>query len=192
MTDVLPRLRIFVASPKDCSGERSVIRRLVMSDPTIQTTMRNLDVTVELFGWEDITPDAGRPQSLINAAVAKFDPNWFVFLFWHRFGSDAGDGMTGTEEEWNIALQLKQQYGDGLSVSAYFNQATAEGYEVDDQQLKALNEFKENTFKNFRALTMDFNGPKDFEDKFRSHLTEKLLNLSPKIPREIPYIPEHY
>ena len=146
---------------------------------------------VELFGWEDIPPDAGRPQGLINAAVAKFDPNWFVFIFWHRFGSDAGDGMTGTEEEWKIALQLKQQRGDALSVSAYFNRATAEPYEVDDQQLKTLNAFKENTFKHFSALTIDFNGAKDFEDKFRAHLTDKLINLSPIIPKGLPYIPEH-
>jgi ATPase family associated with various cellular activities (AAA) len=78
-----------------------------------------------------------------------------------------------------------------LSVSAYFNRATAEPYEVDDQQLKTLNAFKENTFKHFSALTIDFNGAKDFEDKFRAHLTNKLINLSPNIPRGLPYIPEH-
>lgn len=137
------------------------------------------------------SPDGGRPQGLINAAVTNFAPNWFVFVFWHRFGSDAGNGMTGTEEEWKIALQLKQQRGDDLSVSAYFNRATADRYMVDDQQLKTLDAFKENTFKHFSALTMDFNSAKDFEEKFRAHLIDKVIILSPKIPKGLPYIPEH-
>ncbi len=34
--------------------------------------------------------------------------NWFVFVLWHRFSSDAGLGMTGTEKEWNLARQLDE------------------------------------------------------------------------------------
>jgi Domain of unknown function (DUF4062) len=142
MAEKVNKLRIFVASPNDCVSERTAIRRLIESTPSIQTLARNLDVTVDVFGWEDVFPDGGRPQSLINEAVGKFDPNWFVFIFWHRFGSDAGDGMTGTEEEWNFALQLKQERGDELSVSVYFNKAAAQPYEIDGHQLKAVKAFE--------------------------------------------------
>lgn len=189
MAEKVNKLRIFVASPSDCVSERTAIRRLVGATPSIQTLARNLDVTVDVYGWEDVFPDGGRPQSLINEAVGKFDPNWFVFIFWHRFGSDAGDGMTGTEEEWNIALQLKQERGDELSVSAYFNKAAAQPYEIDGHQLEAVKAFRERIFKGYSALAAEFDGTRDFEEQFRNHVTQKLFSVSPKHPREILKIP---
>jgi hypothetical protein len=186
----LAKLRIFVASPSDCVAERTVIRRLVESDPSIQTLARNLDVKVDAFGWEDVFPESGRPQSLINEAVKKYDPNWFIFMFWHRFGSDAGHGMTGTEEEWNIALELKRQRGDNLIVSIYFNNAAAERYEIDEHQLKDVRAFREELFKEHRALAAEFNGTRKFEEIFRDHLTQRLFSTSTTHPGEILKIPE--
>jgi hypothetical protein len=49
-----------------------------------------MSTSIDVFGWEDLPPDVSRPQSLINKAVEAFDPDRFVFIFWHRFGSDAG------------------------------------------------------------------------------------------------------
>jgi len=111
MTENVMQLRIFIASPGDCTLERDAVRRICNEDKTILTIRRNNHVSVDVFGWEDISSDAGRPQSIINAAVRKFNPDWFVFIFWHRFGSDAGLGMTGSEEEWNLARQLNEKGG---------------------------------------------------------------------------------
>jgi len=174
MAESLTKLRIFVASPSDCAAERAAIRRLVESDPSIQTLARNLDVNVDAYGWEDVFPETGRPQSLINEAIAKYDPDWFVFLFWHRFGSDSGNGMTGTQEEWNIALQFQQQRGDSVTASIYFNKARAQPYEIDGLQLDAVKRFRDKLFKEHQALAAEFNGPREFEEIFRNHLTQKL------------------
>ena len=42
-------------------------------------------------------------------------------MFWHRLGSDAGEGITGTEEEWRLAQELSHEQGKEMSVSIYFN-----------------------------------------------------------------------
>jgi adenylate kinase family enzyme len=189
MAKLLAKLRIFVASPSDCTAERTTIRRLVESDPSIQTLAKNLDVLLDAYGWEDVFPDIGRPQSLINEAILKYDPNWFIFMFWHRFGSDAGHGTTGTQEEWNNALQQKQQRGGDLSISIYFNKALAQPYEIDGRQLEKLKTFRENLSKEHSALAAEFNGTHEFEETFRTHLTQKLFSASITHPREISRIP---
>src|SRR5262249_17394113 len=185
MAEKINKLRIFVASPKDCSLERDAARQLVRSNPTIQTVARELNVALDVYGWEDVCPEVGRPQEVINAAIEKYDPNWFVFIFWHRLGSDAGEGMTGTEEEWKIAMELKQQETKEVFVSIYFNQASAQLSDTDGSQLEAVKAFRQNIFKNFKALVLDYNGPRDFADKFSAHLSEKLIALSPNLSRGI-------
>ena len=185
MAEKINKLRIFVASPKDCSLERDAARQLVRSNPTIQTVARELNVALDIYGWEDVCPDLGRPQEIINTAIEKYDPNWFVFIFWHRLGSDAGEGMTGTEEEWKIALELKQREAKEVFVSIYFNRASPQLSDIDGFQLEAVKTFRENIFKNFKALTLDFNGLTDFTDKFSAHLSEKLISLSSNLARGI-------
>ena len=145
MAEQIHRLRIFVASPKDCSAERDTIRRLVSWNPTIQTIARELDVVAEVYGWEDVCPNGGRPQEVINAAIQKYDPDWFVFVFWHRLGSDAGEGITGTEEEWRLAQHQHQR--KEVCVSIYFNQAGPPLYEIDGYQLEAVKRFRENIMR---------------------------------------------
>src|SRR5262249_42103503 len=102
-----------------------------------------------------------------------------------RLGSDAGEGMTGTEEEWKIALELKQREAKEVFVSIYFNRASPQLSDIDGFQLEAVKTFRENIFKNFKALTLDFNGLTDFTDKFSAHLSEKLISLSSNLARGI-------
>lgn len=178
MIDTVIQLRIFIASPGDCILEREAVRRVCKEDPTILTICRTNQISLDVFGWEDICSNVGRPQSIINTAVEQFNPDWFVFIFWHRFGSNAGLGMTGTEEEWNLARHLNERGGGHPKVSIYFNKKSAPPHEQVDYQLEALKRFQETIFSHYQALACFYNGTRDFEKKFQAHLTEILLNLS--------------
>jgi hypothetical protein len=179
MAEGTHKLRIFIACPGDCTAEREAVHRMASQDQTIQTLCRNLDLSVDALDWRDVMPDLGRPQSLINAAVEAFNPGWIVFIFWHRFGSDAGLGMTGTEEEWNIARRLHEQGGGWPWVSIYFNQANPPLPELDGFQFEAFKQFRNMIWANYEALAKNFEGVKEFEDLFRFHLAGRLLQLSP-------------
>jgi hypothetical protein len=178
MAEAATPFRIFIASPSDCRAEREAVRHIASQDQAIRTLCRECNVALEVFGWEDLLPDLGRPQSLINAAIETFNPDWFVFIFWHRLGSDAGLGMTGSEEEWNLARQKHEEGGGRPWVSTYFNQADPPWHELDGLQFEALKRFRATIWANYQALTFHFRGTKAFEDTFRGHLTARLLDLS--------------
>ena len=116
----------------------------------------------------------------------QFNPDWFVFLFWHRFGSDAGLGMTGTEEEWNRA-RLESEQGEGRpAISIYFNRANPPMDGLDAAQFSSVEDFRRTIFSEYQALAKDFNGTDDFGDKFRAHLTEKILALGAEVDERSP------
>lgn len=178
MTGPIRQLRIFIASPSDCQTERKAVRRIATQDASIAPLRRKLNLSIECYGWEDLPPDVGRPQSLINPAVEKFNPDWIMFIFWHRLGSDAGLGMTGIQEEWHLALQMNSRGGGRPKVSVYFNQDASLPYELDEIQFEALKRFRDQIFAEHQALVCDFSGSADFEQKFSAHLIERLLDLS--------------
>lgn len=177
MVDNVKQLRIIIASPGDCILERKAVRRVCNEDLTIIHICRANHISLDVLGWEDICSAIGRPQSIINMAVEKFNPDWFVFIFWHRFGSDAGLGMTGTEEEWNLARQMNEKGKGHPKVSVFFNKKSALPHEQDDYQLEALKLFKGKIYSEYQALACSFNGVEEFEKIFQANLTEFLLNL---------------
>ena len=127
----MKRLRLFVAFASDCEKQSKSIHAMCRSDKTIRTLCRELEVSLDSCDFKDVSSDAGRPQSIINSAVDKWNPDWFIFLFWQRLGCDAGHGMTGMEEEWNRAIELNKQGGGYPRVSVYFNEAETNPYEAD-------------------------------------------------------------
>ena len=162
------QLRIFIASPSDCDCEKEIAKRVCQNDPSIKAICREYHISVDAISGKDVCPDMGRAQSLINREIEKYNPDWFVFIFWHSFGSDAGSGMTGIEEEWNLARALWEKGNGYPRVSVYFNK-------TDERQSGDLRIFQEKIFKKYQALACFFNGPEDFKEKWRGHLTEHLL-----------------
>jgi len=56
----------------------------------------------------------------IHDLVDETDPPLRLFVFKDRFGSDAGLGMTGTEEEWERALALVESRDRVRDLGIYF------------------------------------------------------------------------
>ena len=119
----MKQFRIFIAFASDCDAERRAIRKICQLDQTIKKLCLECGISLDYADFTDVSSDVGRPQSLINAATERWQPDWFIFLFWRRIGSDAGLGMTGMEEEWNRAIDLHRSGAGHPRVSLYFNKA---------------------------------------------------------------------
>src|SRR2546421_11071585 len=108
MENQLRVFRVFLASPSDLGDERRAAREIV--DELNKACSKETDLRIELIGWEDTLPGAGRPQALINADLDKAD--LFLCCLWQKMGSPSGAlGKTGFEEEFDRALARNQNTG---------------------------------------------------------------------------------
>jgi len=98
-------LRIFIASPGDLNEERNIFVDVLSEVNTIKA--HSYGYHLEPIGWEETLPGIGRPQALINEELITCD--LFIMLLWERWGTESGKYSSGTEEEYNVALEQNEK-----------------------------------------------------------------------------------
>ena len=107
---------------------------------------------VELLGWEDTLPQAGRPQALINPDVER--SLLFVGMMHRHWGDVTGSGHTsGFHEEFTLACELFEKTGKPR-IALFFKHPGA----IQDPgiQLKQVLSFKETIKQSKRFLYKEF------------------------------------
>lgn len=152
-------LSVFLASPGNLVTERNASRKVV--DRINRILGKEIGLHIELLGWEDTLPGAGRPQSIINQDVEICD--LFIGLLWKRWGSSTGKFSSGFEEEFNIAqsryldhqdeatkleaLKIIERWGDKSGLRALVDLAKSSHGELKTKSatlaLKLASDYKE-------------------------------------------------
>jgi hypothetical protein len=103
----------FLASPGDVNDERQMVRQFF--EHYNHHTAQLWGVRFEVVDWENYaTIGVGRPQELITAqTLMRFRDSLalVIGIMGQRFGSPTGKAESGTEEEFNWALQSHQPSG---------------------------------------------------------------------------------
>ncbi|MGC1375591.1 MAG: DUF4062 domain-containing protein [Anaerolineales bacterium] len=181
MSEKIDRIRLFVASPGDVPNERTQVDKVVRE---INATIGNsLKIVIEVLKWEDVYPDLGRPQTVINGQIGEYDI--FVGIMWKRFGTPTGEAESGTAEEFERAYEIWKQ-DKLIHVLFYFSQKPYSLHALEEaRQVQKVLEFRENISK--IALVKQYKNTEDFSEQFRKNLT-KLVNdivASPKRAEQI-------
>ncbi len=134
----LRELRVFMASPGDLTDERDALRNL---ERRLNAMFRGRGVCVSIEGWEEVQPDAGAPQELINPLVHDCDV--FVGLLNARWGTPTDNDSSGFSEEFNIALKRRKEGGYTLAIGMYFRDIDPERLRDKGPQLQSVLAFKE-------------------------------------------------
>jgi Domain of unknown function (DUF4062) len=104
---------IFLSSPGDMDLERQAVRRFF--DQYNQTTARYWNAHFTVIDWENYaTAGVGRAQQLLTSqALEKYRASLalVIGLMGQRFGSPTGTHESGTEEEFEWALESHSQTG---------------------------------------------------------------------------------
>jgi hypothetical protein len=104
---------VFLASPGDVNDERQMVRQFF--EHYNRHTAQLWGVRFEVVDWENYaTIGVGQPQELITAQTLKrFQDSLalVIGLMGQRFGSPTGKAESGTEEEFNWALESHHQSG---------------------------------------------------------------------------------
>ncbi len=109
----LNQYHVFLASPGDVSDERQHVRQFFKRYN--QHTAQLWNVRFEVVDWENYsTIGVGRPQELITQqTLEKYRQSLalVIGIMAQRFGSPTGKAESGTEEEFNWAMQSHQKHG---------------------------------------------------------------------------------
>ena len=168
--------RLFLASPNDTIPERKIVKGIV--EELNDTLCKALNLTVELISWENATyPGVGQyAQQVINEQIGD-DYDLFVGIMWKKFGTKTLTADSGTEEEYNRAIE-NYKSGRCRNVMFYFS---TEKFSMDDdlEQISKVKAFKSKISAVDGAYYAQFASKKEFTKDFRRHLSQCLMNLFP-------------
>ena len=169
MSSSLTGYRIFIASPGGLQDIREAFRDIIAKYNT-EDAMRRGAVFIPV-GWELTLGGMGRPQAIINEELEECDA--FVLVLHDRWGSnpDAEGYTSGTEEEYEHALEhytANDKPMKGLLV--FFKSLEAERLSDPGPQLQQVLDFKKKLEQERKLLFHQIETPRDFEDRLRTFL----------------------
>lgn len=133
-------ITIFISSPNDVKSERKFI-----IDEMQSWNQRNSEKSGCFLSprtWEDVVaPDQDEySQNVINQQIGdSYDV--FLGLMWSRFGTPTQAADSGTEEEYDRAIERKNS-GAHLNLSFFFKTSDVPMNLIDTDQITKVSEFK--------------------------------------------------
>lgn len=160
----------FIASPGDVKAERDSCEKVVEE---INRTFANNNISLHLIRWEkDACPAFGDDaQSVINEQLHPEQADFFIGVFWSRFGNPTPRADSGTEEEFNLALERWEQTKSNR-IMIFFKTANVP-QPIDAEQIAKVNRFK--TRVAGKGLYKEYLSVEDFSSILRESLTKELL-----------------
>jgi hypothetical protein len=123
-------VQVFVGSPSDVKEERDVLESVILELNRVWS--KSLGVSFELIRWETHTHPAfgSDPQSIINDQLGE-DYDIFIGILWSRFGTLTPRALSGTAEEFNLAVSRTQNGRPDVMI--YFKDAPIAPSKIDAQ-----------------------------------------------------------
>jgi hypothetical protein len=150
---------VFLASPGDVSDERQHVRKFFESYN--RHTAQLWNVRFEVVDWENHSNiGVGRPQELITEqTLEKYRESLalVIGIMGQRFGSPTGEAESGTEEEFNWAMESHRKHRFPV-IKWFFRRTDKLELPIDpDEAEKALEQWKKVIA--FRKRMQDLNDP---------------------------------
>ncbi len=168
------KFKVFIGSPTDTKSEREIVDEVI--DQINDTLGRERNILVEAFKWEkSVIPDVGNtPQDVINKQGDGFDI--FVGLMWNKYGTKGANGMSPSEEEYDIAYKSFKNGGSCKRILYFCNEAPIKPKDIDVNQITYIRAFHERLTKD-GVFYKSYNGIEDFKKVFHVALYQALTDL---------------
>jgi hypothetical protein len=172
VAEAVRELRVFLASPGDVDAERAAVREVA---DRINANFEERGVRVRITGWERVRTELGRPQELINPHVYKCDV--FIALLNRRWGSDSGIYSSGFEEEFEVALERRQD-GGTPAIGMFFAELQAEALADPGRQLEKVIAFQDRVRTDKLGLYKQYGSTDHLATEVLDFLTGHALELA--------------
>ena len=170
--------KCFISSPSDCQSERESCQKLI--DIINSGLAKHLGINFESFMWEyDVLPDMGRNgQEIIDEYVRKSKYDIFIGIMKNRFGHPTKNAGSGTEHEFNDALDKKNNSINSLPrILFFFGKENVDPDNFDHEQYQKVKGFKSKIGN--EGLYIDYTGIDSFESKLKEKLELFIKDHSP-------------
>ena len=118
--EFLKVFKCFISSPGDCTSEREICENVI--EEINNGFAQHLGINFKTFKWEyDVLPDMGKNgQEIIDEYIKKSDYDVFVGIMKNRFGHPTKKAGSGTEHEFNDALERKKKSNNSVPKMLFF------------------------------------------------------------------------
>lgn len=159
--------KCFIASPGDTIAEREICDQVFAK--LNSTIGQFLNFRIESKKWEkDARPGFGTDgQDVINKQLLK-EYHLFIGIMWARFGAETPRAGSGTEEEFDQALEEFKRKNE-IELMMYFNTADVPWRSIDPKQIESIKAFK-GKLASLGGLYKEYDGPEDFAETLYRNL----------------------
>jgi hypothetical protein len=172
-------IRVFVSSPGDVVEERRVLDEVI--ERINRTDGDRMKMRLEFFKWETgVAPQIGpKPQDVVDRQTpSQYDI--YLGIMKHRFGTPIGTYGSGTEKEFEDALERWGKVGQPW-ILFYFGKESIDPDKLDLEQYAKVKAFRQSIeAKGLYATYEGVRGSKEaFFDQVELHLRQVLDMLPP-------------
>jgi fido (protein-threonine AMPylation protein) len=161
-------IKVMIASPGDVAQERQIIKNVIHEWNAINSEDRG--IVLMAVGWESHSSPSmeAAAQQVINKHILA-NCDLLVATFWTRVGTPANEFKSGTIEEIEEHLRAEKP------AMICFSSATVRLDSVDEEQYRALQEFKQQCMT--RGLIHTYESLSEFQEK-GEHLNRESVRSS--------------
>lgn len=153
--------KCFISSPGDCAVERQECLKII--NELDSGFAKHFGIGIEAVMWEyNVLPDMGRNgQEIIDEQIDKLNYDVFIGIMKNRFGHPTKKAGSGTQHEFNNALERKKKNENCLPrIIFFFGKENVDPEEFDFDQFQKVKVFKSDVSS--QGLYVDYNGIENF------------------------------
>ena len=179
MAKAVNQITVFVSSPDDVKRLKQTVKE-VCEDIT-RGLGKTRDIYLKTIDWKrDVVPfvTGEGAQSVINRQVQDYDYDVYLGIMWKRFGDRQPNGLTPTEEEFEIAFDRNQKTKRPVLQFYFKLDKYYPDNSYDANQALRVQEFKEKRIKPL-GIYDGFKGNQEFRRKVTTSLLHIVETLEP-------------
>lgn len=177
MPKQVTKYSVFVSSPSDLLEERVVVKEVI--DSLNKTYGRYSNCVIADLNWDtDSAPgiSLSHSQDVINSDIGD-DYDIFLGMLWMNYGTPTKKANSGTEEEFNRALERYKKSKHSPQIMFYFKNTPPSSLDkINVESFNLIQQFK-NRLKEEGVLFGNFTSVDELQTQLGLHIQQRLDSI---------------
>ncbi|MBW3022263.1 hypothetical protein KY328_05035, partial [Candidatus Woesearchaeota archaeon] len=172
------KLYVFISCPSDVEEEKRIVE--TACSWLTKTSLPFMGIEIVPIRWPNniISQITGEDsQAVINKQIGSYDYDIYIGIMWTRFGDRKANGLTPTEDEFEIALNNYRKNKKPF-IQFYFKLDEFSPHDTNEElQYAEVQRFKNKIRESDLGIYKDFKGRNQFEKAIQDSLIHIVKNF---------------